>query len=121
MRNITPMQIFMQSHTILIKLEARNLQKIIGVSITNMKESAYKTPRLSQSLGTVPSSETHHSCKTCFKQYSIPDDTYALCLCEIFAINYAKRRRKYPGLEMLKNVMGSDFETDTKIAKTGNY
>ena len=46
--------------------------------------------------------------KPVFKQYNIPNDTYSLCICEIFAINLVKRRCKSPGLEMLKNVMGSD-------------
>ena len=55
--------------------------------------------------------------KHVFEQYSILNDTYSLCLCEIFAINFAKQRRKSPGLEMLKNVMVSDVVTETRFSK----
>ena len=55
--------------------------------------------------------------KHAFKQNNILNDTYSLCLCEIFAINFAKRRRISPGLEMLKNVSASDVETETKFSK----
>ena len=55
--------------------------------------------------------------KNVFKQYNIINDTYSLCLCEIFPINFVKRRRKSPGLEMLKNVMGSDVVTETRFSK----
>ena len=41
--------------------------------------------------------------------------------CEIFAISFAKRRCKSPGLEMLKNVMGSDVVTQTRIFKIENW
>ena len=51
--------------------------------------------------------------KHVFKQYNMPCDTYALCLCEISAINSAKRRRKSPGLEMLRNVTVSDAVMET--------
>ena len=50
-----------------------------------------------------------------FKQYNIRNDTYSLCLCEIFTINFAKRRRKSPGLEMLEN--GSDVVTEIRFSK----
>ena len=56
--------------------------------------------------------------KHVFKQYNIPNDTYS-CLWGIFAINFVKRRRKSPGLEM-KNAMGSDVVTKTKISKIEN-
>ena len=58
--------------------------------------------------------------KHVFEQYNILNDTYPLWLCEIFAIKFAKRRHKSPGLEMLKNVMGSDVVTDTRFSKIGN-
>ena len=54
--------------------------------------------------------------KHVFKQQDILNESYSLCLCEIFATNFAKRRRKSPGLEMLKNAMGSDV-TETKFSK----
>ena len=56
--------------------------------------------------------------KHVFKPHNIPNDTYSLCLCEIFTINFAKQRHKSPGLEMLKNVMGFDVVTETCITLT---
>ena len=50
--------------------------------------------------------------KHVFKQYNILNNTYSLGLCEIFVINFTKRQRKSPGLEMLKNVMASDVVTE---------
>ena len=67
------------------------------------------------------SPETCHSRKTCFKPYNIPNDRCAWCLCEIFAINFAKRRRNSPWLEMLKNVTSSDVVMETRDSKIGNY
>ena len=67
------------------------------------------------------SSETRHSHKTCFKPYDTPNDTYSLCICEIFAINFAKRRHNSPGLEMLKNVTSSDVVTEIRSSIIGNY
>ena len=52
--------------------------------------------------------------KHVFKQYNIINNTYSLCLGEI---NFAKRGRKSPGLEMLKNVMGFDVVTETRFSK----
>ena len=61
--------------------------------------------------------------KQVFDQYNIPNDTHSLCLCEynIFAINFAKRRRKSPGLQMLKNVMGFNVVAETRMSIIGNY
>ena len=61
------------------------------------------------------------SVKHVFKPYNIPNHTYLLCLCEIFLINFAKRRRESPRLEMLKNVTGSDVVTEAGSSKIGNY
>ena len=55
--------------------------------------------------------------KHVFKQYNILNDTYSSCFIEIFTINFAKRRRKSPELEMLKNGMGSDDVTETRFSK----
>ena len=55
--------------------------------------------------------------KHVFEQYNILNDTYSLCLCEIFATNFAKRRRKSPGLEILKNATGFDVVTETSFIK----
>ena len=54
--------------------------------------------------------------KHVLKQYYILNDTYSLCLREIFAINLAQRRRKSPGPEIL-NVTGSDVVTETRFSK----
>ena len=51
--------------------------------------------------------------KHVFKQYNIPND--------IFVTSITKRQRKSPGLEILKNVVGSDVVTETRISKIGNY
>ena len=59
--------------------------------------------------------------KHVFIQYNVPNNSYSSRLCEIFTINFAKRLRKSPGLEMLKNVMGSDVVTGIRISKIGNY
>ena len=53
--------------------------------------------------------------KHVFKQNNIVNDTYSLYLCEIFAIKFAMRRRKFPGLEMLKNGMGFDVVMETRF------
>ena len=65
--------------------------------------------------------ETRHSCKTCFNQYDISNDTYYLYIYKIFALNFVKRLHKSPGLEMLKNVTSSDVTTETRSSKIGNY
>ena len=54
--------------------------------------------------------------KHIFKQYNILHYTYSIYLCETFALNFVKQRHKSPGIEMLKNVMGSDVVTETRFS-----
>ena len=70
-------------------------------------------------MAAVPKHAIH--VKHVFKPYNIPNDTCSRCLCEIFAINFAKRRRNSPWLEMLKNVTSSDVVMKTRGSKVGNY
>ena len=67
--------------------------------------SMWSRPPLSSSLSSIYgcSSETRHS-----QKHVLSSITYSLCLCEIFVINFAKRRRTLSGLEILKNVTGCD-------------
>ena len=52
--------------------------------------------------------------------YDISNDTYSLCLCEMFVIKFAKRWLNPPGLEMLKNVTGSGVVTEKRSSKISN-
>ena len=49
--------------------------------------------------------------KHVFKPHNIPNGTYSLC--QIFTTNFAKRRPKSPGLEML----GSDVVMETRFSE----